>query len=947
MTRISIRGARTHNLKNIDLDLPGNQLVVITGPSGSGKSSLAFDTLFAQGQRNYVESLSVNARQFISQMPRPDVDTISGLTPTIAIGQHRSAGSPRSTVGTATELHDFLRVLFARAGTPHCPECQTVIRPRTITQMANELQTTFSEGVRFSILAPVARKHTGPLPPLLSRLERDGYVRVRIDGEMHHLNEPLHVKAKGPHDVDITIDRLVMKPDMGNRLADSLELALKESGGLAIIIPEEGKEQTLTDRLACAICGTSAPALKPSDFSFNSPNGACPACAGLGVELYFDEYRIVPDPTLSIRDGAIAPWSRRNTPYYRQLLDAVTTRYGIDPFKPWNQLSRKHRDILLNGTRDEIEFTVEKGKGVSSYKKAFEGIRANLERRAAEYEKRQREKSGFADFLSDEFGRYMSSRTCESCHGARLKPESLEVKIGNHNLATLLDLSIEDLIAFFENVTMEERQQNIAAPILREMHTRLSFLHKVGLSYLQLSRAMNTISGGEAQRIRLANQLGSSLTGVTYILDEPSIGLHPRDHDRLLAILGELKDRGNSVIVVEHDPDTMRVADYLVDMGPGAGIKGGEVIAHGTPADVMRTAASITGRYLSGNARIRRTQQRVIDSQAGEITITNATTHNLKNVSVTIPLGKLVAVTGVSGSGKSSLIMDTLLPAARLALRGESFAALPEGGVVKGVRRHLNRVIAIDQSPIGKSPRSNPATFTGVLGDIRDLFATLPEARRRGYKKGRFSFNIRGGRCEACQGDGQIRVEMNFLPDAFITCEECGGKRYNRETLEILYRGNSIADILSLTCTEAYDFLENHPKIRQKLTALREVGLGYISLGQNAATLSGGEAQRLKLARELSTTATGRTLYIMDEPTTGLHFEDIRALIEMLNRLVEGGNSIVLIEHNVDVMKCVDWIVDLGPEGGQAGGQIVAQGTPEQISKSGTATGTVLKRALG
>ncbi|MBN2528304.1 MAG: excinuclease ABC subunit UvrA [Deltaproteobacteria bacterium] len=945
MTYISIRGAKTHNLQNVDIDLPREKLVVLTGPSGSGKSSLAFDTVFAQGQRNYVESLSVSARQFIAQMPRPDVDSISGLTPTIAIEQHRATGGPRSTVGTATELHDFLRVLFARAGVPHCPTCHVPIEPLTVGQMVDHIQARFAMGTRFNILAPLIRGQKGNLKSIFARLQRDGYVRIRIDGQLHLIGEPISINPGTPHDLDIYIDRLIMSPDMGNRLADSLELALGESDGLVIIAPTDGEPVTYTDRLACASCGTAAPTLRPSDFSFNSPRGACPTCMGMGEEKFFDEYLIVPDSSLSIRDGAIAPWSRRNTPYYRQMLDAVTTKYGIDPFKPWQKLSKRHQDILINGTSDEIDFTVKKGSTSSRYQKTFEGVRANLARRAAEYEKKQREKGQFSDYLADEFGRYMSCRTCSSCNGARLKTSSLHVFIDKQNIAQLLDMSIEDLIAFFDTLSLSERQQRIAEPIIGEVRTRLLFLRKVGLSYLQLSRSMATISGGESQRIRLANQLGSSLTGVTYILDEPSIGLHPRDHDRLLNILKELKDRGNSIIVVEHDADTMRMADYLVDMGPGAGINGGRIIAKGTVEEVMRTPASITGRFLSGNARIRRKRQTT--PATGHIIITDAGIHNLKKIKVQIPLGQLVAVTGVSGSGKSSLVMDTLLPAARLALRRESVATGTLQCQIKGIRRNLDKIVAIDQSPIGKSPRSNPATFTGLLGDIRELFAALPTAKQRGYKKGRFSFNVKGGRCEACQGDGLIRVEMNFLPDAFVTCEVCNGKRYNRETLEIQYRGKNIADILALTSTEAYDFLENHAKVRQKLFALREVGLGYISLGQSANTLSGGEAQRLKLAKELSGAATGRTLYVMDEPTTGLHFEDVRSLIEMMDRLVADGNSIVLIEHNLDVIKCADWIIDIGPEGGDEGGRVVAEGTPEQIARTDTATGKVLQRVMG
>ncbi|MBN2803863.1 MAG: excinuclease ABC subunit UvrA [Deltaproteobacteria bacterium] len=944
---IKIRGAQTHNLKNIDIDIPREQFVVITGPSGSGKSTLAFDTLFAEGQRRYVESLSPGARQFISQLPKPDVVSIEGLSPTVAISQYQTGKNPRSTVGTASELYDYLRLLFARCGQPHCPVCKVPVTPLSIDQIVDQIKDTIKDETRFSVLSPAVKNQKGDLKTVLNRLRKDGYVRVDIDNDLYDLSDEIKLNKNKNHDLNIYIDRLVMSKDIANRLADSIELALKESGGLVIISPINGDDLHFTSSHSCIQCGKTAPVLEPSDFSFNSPDGACPECSGLGMKMFFEESKIIPNAHLSIKDGAIDPWSRRNSTYYQELLGSVTSKYGIDPFKPWKDLTEKQRDILLNGTDDELEFTVKKTKSKMSFKKEFEGIIQNLERRSQEYERRKKDSSNNddGDYLSDEFARYMSTQKCKACNGARLKPESLHVTVGDKNIAEVSHLSIEKVISFFDDLKLPARQALIADSILKEIKSRLQFLNKVGLEYISLDRSVFTLSGGEAQRIRLANQIGSSLVGVTYVLDEPSIGLHQRDHERLLETLKELKERGNTVIVVEHDPDTMLAADYLIDMGPLAGVKGGEIVSKGTPAEVKKDPDSLTGAYLSGR-KFLETPQRLRQANSRSIMLNGATANNLKNISVKIPLGLLVTVTGVSGSGKSSLIMDTLLPAAKQILNKVQSKEDIKCDSLTGLYGNLDKVIAIDQAPIGRTPRSNPATFTGVFSEIRELFASMTESKMKGYKAGRYSFNVKGGRCEACQGDGMLKVEMNFLPDTFVTCEVCKGSRYNRETLEITYKGKNIAEILNMTCNQAYDFLENQPKIRQKLMTLRQVGLGYLKLGQNAATLSGGEAQRLKLAKELSKKSTGSTLYIMDEPTTGLHFDDIRLLLDVINKLIDQGNSVVIIEHNLDIIKSSDWIIDIGPEGGEKGGEIAAVGTPADIVKAGTHTGRYLKNVI-
>ncbi len=945
MKTIKIQKARTHNLKGIDVEIPRGKMTVITGPSGSGKSSLAFDTIYAEGQRRYVESLSPYARQFLDQMAKPEVESIDGLSPTIAIDQRSAGRNPRSTVGTATEIYDFLRLLFARVGQPKCHKCKKPIHAMTIDEIVDRV-LSYPNGARFSVLAPVIRHQRGDFRRELANLKRDGFVRVIVDDEVYDLSEEIKLDKRRAHNIEVYIDRLVNEEGITNRLADSIELALGLTSGLVIISPVEGEDITYTDKYSCIDCGVTIPDLSPVLFSFNNPAGACPDCAGLGQVMFFDEPHIVPDPTLSIREGAILPWSRRNASYYQQLLDAVMKKYNIDPYTPWKDLVREQRDIILKGTNEEIAFSVEKDDRKFSFKRGFEGVIPNLERRSKEYERRKRDESGEEehDFLSDEFHKYMSKVKCPMCKGARLRPESLNVTIGDKSIAEVSRMTVGECREFFDSLAFSPSNAKVAERILFEIQNRLTFLEKVGIDYTTLDRTTATLSGGEAQRIRLATQIGSALVGVTYVLDEPSIGLHQRDNERLIETLKNLRDQGNTVIVVEHDEDTMLAADHIIDMGPGAGRSGGLIVGEGTPEEIRKQPASLTGKYLSGRLTIDPPAQRR-SSTSRALVIKGARTNNLKNIDVRIPLGLLVAVTGVSGSGKSSLVCDTLLPALKERIYKIGSQAI-ECERVEGIQ-HIDKVIDVDQNAIGRTPRSNPATFTQVFTLIRDLFATLPESKMRGYKPGRYSFNVKGGRCEACQGDGMIRIEMNFLPDMFVECEVCGGKRYNRETLEIRYKGKNIADILDMTVNHAYEFLENHPKIRDKLATIRQVGLGYLKLGQSANTLSGGEAQRLKLSKELSRRSNGRTLYILDEPTTGLHFDDVQRLISVLEYLVEQGNSVVVIEHNLDVIKCADWVIDLGPEGGNAGGELVASGLPEEIARfQGSYTGEYLARVL-
>jgi excinuclease ABC subunit A len=944
---IKIRGAREHNLKNVDVEIPRDKLVVITGLSGSGKSSLAFDTIYAEGQRRYVESLSAYARQFLDQMHKPDVDSIEGLSPAISIEQKTGSRNPRSTVGTATEIYDYLRLLWARVGVVHCYNCGREIASQTIQQMVDRT-LELPEGERFSVLAPVVREKPGSFADLLGKLRQDGYVRANIDGDLTELAEPPKLDAATPHTIEVFVDRLVRKDGIRQRLTDSIELAAKLAEGVVKISPLEGDDLLFSEKFACTHCGISYPEIAPRLFSFNNPAGACPACDGIGAKMFFDPDLIVPDEELSIKEGAIEPWERRNNVFFHQILDAVCTRFEIDQYTPWNKLPAKQRTLLLEGSSEEVEFTFEKNGRKHSYRREFEGVVANLKRRFDEYERRRREQGRTTDedfeAIYDEFHRYMAQTLCEECGGARLRKEARAVKVGDKSITEMTALTIRQAHDFLTGLKLSPRQQEIAGRILREVGDRLSFLNNVGVDYLSLDRTAATLSGGESQRIRLATQIGSSLVGVLYILDEPSIGLHQRDNERLLSALTRLRDLGNSVLVVEHDEDTIRAADHVIDMGPRAGVHGGRIVATGTPEDIAGNSHSITGAYLSGRKSIEAPRQR---RQSGNrnLTVRHARGHNLRDLSVSFPIGVLTCVTGVSGSGKSTLVIDTLLRA--LAQRLHHAKAAPEPHAALEGLQHVDKVIDIDQAPIGRTPRSNPSTYTGVFTHIRDLFANLVESKARGYKPGRYSFNVKGGRCEACQGDGIIRIEMHFLPDVYIACEACGGRRYNRETLEVRYRQASIADVLDMTVSQACEFLENIPKVRQKLETLREVGLGYIKLGQSATTLSGGEAQRIKLSKELAKKSSGRTVYILDEPTTGLHFADIAQLLSVLNRLVDAGNTVIVIEHNLDVIKTADWVIDLGPEGGPGGGQIVAQGTPDDVARVGASyTGQFLRKVL-
>jgi excinuclease ABC subunit A len=916
---IIIRGAREHNLKNINLTLPRNQLIVFTGLSGSGKSSLAFDTIYAEGQRRYVESLSAYARQFLGQMDKPDLDQIEGLSPAISIDQKTASRNPRSTVGTVTEIYDYIRLLYARIGSPHCPTCNKPISQQTVQQMVDQIVSLPAE-TRIQILAPLVRGRKGEYAKLLEEMTRKGYVRVRVDGEVRELEEEIILDKKKKHSIDVVVDRLVIREGIQERLADSLEAALKLSEGLVLIEEMEGSEQLFSENFACAECGFSFEEISPRIFSFNSPYGACPECSGLGTRAEFSAELVVPYPELSIREGAIHPWSGQN--YYQQFLDSAAREWGVDPDKPFRDIEPALQQKILCGSPETINFRyVNMFKRVRVYRKAFPGVLKLLERRYA---------ATTSEEMRADMARYMQVKPCPSCGGRRLKPSSLAVLLNGFNIAEISALTVEKAAVFFDQLQLTPRQQHIARQVLKEIIERLHFLRNVGLQYLTLDRAAATLSGGEAQRIRLATQIGSGLTGVIYILDEPSIGLHQRDNARLINTLKALRDLGNTVLVVEHDEETIRSADHLVDIGPGAGAAGGEIVAQGTIDIIMAAPASITGDYLAGRRSVAIPQSRRMPNDRW-LWIRGACEHNLKDIDVGIPLGLFVCVAGVSGSGKSTLINEIMARAlARRLHRSREQAG--EHRALEGVE-HLDKVIEITQSPIGRTPRSNPATYTGLFDGIRELFAKTTESRRRGYRQGRFSFNVKGGRCEACRGDGILRIEMHFLPDVYVPCEVCRGKRYNRETLEVRYKEKNIADVLDMNVAEALEFFSAIPKVQRKLQLLFDVGLGYVQLGQPATTLSGGEAQRVKLATELSRRSNGRSLYILDEPTTGLHLDDISKLLIILERLVESGNTVVVIEHNLEVLKRADYLIDLGPEGGEGGGQVVAIGSPEEVTR--------------
>ena len=933
--KIIIKGAREHNLKNIDLEIPRDQLVVITGLSGSGKSSLAFDTIYAEGQRRYVESLSAYARQFLEQMDKPDVDTIEGLSPAISIEQKTTSKNPRSTVGTVTEIYDYFRLLFARIGRPFCYRCGKQITAQTIQQMVDTVMQ-FPAGEKIQILAPIVRGRKGEYKKELLAIRQKGFIRVRIDGKMIDLSQeehPIQDKNK-KHTIEVVVDRLVIKEGLERRLADSLELAAKMGEGIVFLLKDK-EEILFSEHLACVDCGVSYPEIEPRIFSFNSPHGACPSCDGLGTTLDIDPDRVIPNKQLSIREGAIRPWERRSSMFYYQMLEALAEHYDFDLRAPFQELAPAHQKILLYGSgADEIRFYYEKDGRREFYRRPFEGVIPNLERRYKETD---------SAYIRAEIEEFMGMNPCPACKGNRLKPESLAIKIAGKSIAAVTEFSIQEALQFILDLRLNEKERVIAQRILKEIRERLGFLANVGVEYLTLDRAAGTLSGGEGQRIRLATQIGSSLVGVLYILDEPSIGLHQRDNVRLLSTLRRLRDLGNTVLVVEHDQETIETADWVIDMGPAAGIHGGEIIAQGTPKEIIDHPQSLTGKYLSGERSISLPPRR--REAKGFLKIKGATENNLKNLQVDIPLGLFTCVTGVSGSGKSTLVLEVLYK----NLAQKIYRSSEKPGACKGIdgMNQIDKVIHIDQSPIGRTPRSNPATYTGVFAFIRDLFAQLPESRMRGYKSGRYSFNVKGGRCEACQGDGVIKIEMHFLPDIYVTCEVCSGKRYNRETLDILYRGKSVADVLDMTVEGALDFFQAIPSIKTKLLTLQEVGLGYVKLGQSATTLSGGEAQRVKLSKELSKRPTGKTLYILDEPTTGLHFADIQRLLDVLNRFAESGNTVVVIEHNLDVIRNADWIIDLGPEGGTGGGEVVATGTPEKVAREERSyTGQFLRKML-
>ncbi|MBX2834464.1 MAG: excinuclease ABC subunit UvrA [Micavibrio sp.] len=941
LTEISVRGAREHNLKDVNVDMPRDKLIVITGLSGSGKSSLAFDTIYAEGQRRYVESLSAYARQFLEMMQKPDVDSIEGLSPAISIEQKTTSRNPRSTVGTVTEIYDYMRLLWARVGVPHSPATGKPIESQTVTQIVDRIMTR-GDGAKLYLLAPIVRGRKGEYRKEFKELMAAGFQRVKVDGELYEISEVPALDKKLKHDIEVVVDRLVIREDMGNRLADSVETALRLADGLVIAEDATSGEQELfSEKYACPVSGFTIPEIEPRLFSFNSPHGACPTCDGLGEKLKMDVDLIVPDPSKSLAKGAIVPWSKSFAPFYMQALEAVAKHYKFSMSTPWEKLSDKEREIVLYGTGTTIIPITYKSKAESEWKsnKPFEGVVPSLQRRMLETD---------SNSAREELAKYQSSSPCDACDGARLKPQALAVKIDKKHISEVNALSIEAACDWFGGVSknLSAQRQEIAKPILKEINERLTFLLNVGLDYLNLSRSSGTLSGGESQRIRLASQIGSGLTGVLYVLDEPSIGLHQRDNNRLLETLKRLRDLGNTVIVVEHDEDAIRSADHLIDMGPGAGVHGGAIVAQGTPAEVFKTEGSITADYMNGRREIAVPTKRRKGKPKQFIEVKGARGNNLQNVSARIPLGTFTCVTGVSGSGKSTFTIDTLYRAASRALMRSNEQPLPHDEI-KGLE-FVDKVIDIDQSPIGRTPRSNPATYTGAFGPIRDWFSGLPESKARGYKPGRFSFNVKGGRCEACSGDGVIKIEMHFLPDVYVTCEQCEGKRYNRETLDVKFKGKSIADVLDMTIEDAAEFFKAVPSIRDKMETLKDVGLSYIKVGQQANTLSGGEAQRVKLSKELSKRSTGKTLYILDEPTTGLHFEDVRKLLEVLHRLVEQGNTVVVIEHNLDVIKTADYIIDIGPEGGNKGGEVVAIGTPEEIAATKKSyTGHFLAPLLG
>ena len=941
LKNIEVRGAREHNLKNIDVDIPRDKLVVITGLSGSGKSSLAFDTIYAEGQRRYVESLSAYARQFLDMMGKPDVDHISGLSPAISIEQKTTSKNPRSTVGTVTEIYDYMRLLFARVGTPFSPTTGLPIEAQQVQDMVDRVMA-MEEGTRGFLLAPIVRDRKGEYRKEFLELRKQGFTRVKVDGEFYELDEPPKLDKKFRHDIDVVVDRIVVRGGLETRLADSFRTALDLADGITVLetAPKEGEAErfTFSEKFACPVSGFTIPEIEPRLFSFNAPFGACQDCDGLGVELFFDDQLVVPDQSLKFYDGALAPWRKGKSPYFLQTIEAIAKHYEFDKNDRWKDLPAFVHQVFLHGSGDEeIKFRYDEGGRVYEVSRAFEGVIPNMERRYRETD---------SNWIREEFERYQNNRPCGTCGGYRLRAEALAVKIGGLHVGQIVQMSIKEAYEWCKSVpeSLSKQKNEIAVAILKEIRERLGFLNNVGLEYLSLSRNSGTLSGGESQRIRLASQIGSGLQGVLYVLDEPSIGLHQRDNDRLLTTLKNLRDQGNTVIVVEHDEEAVREADYVFDIGPGAGIHGGRVVAKGTPAEIIANPDSITGDYLAGRRSIPIPKVRRKGNKK-KVTVKKASGNNLQAITVDFPLGMFVCVTGVSGGGKSTLTIETLFKTASMALNGARQAPAP-CETIKGLE-HLDKVIDIDQRPIGRTPRSNPATYTGAFTPIRDWFAGLPESKARGYKSGRFSFNVKGGRCEACKGDGVIKIEMHFLPDVYVECETCKGKRYNRETLEVRFKGMSIADILDMNVQEAQVFFKAVPSIRTKMDALVRVGLGYIKVGQQATTLSGGEAQRVKLSKELAKQSTGRTLYILDEPTTGLHFEDVRKLLEVLHELVEGGNTVIVIEHNLDVVKTADYVIDIGPEGGDKGGQVVAVGTPEEIAEvEASHTGRYLKQML-